>query len=379
MQVHWKIGVEIELLAPPGSTRADLAQALATEHGGRVRRVLHQDSEPSKVPGQAVFQNLTPGFEALDRDDQLVARCVDDLTLQADLDRQAAPKPGWWRMVSDDERLLRLLALHTDAALALPDALAALPALCGGQLLPAPGGIYRLIDSLGAPLAIAAPLPGERERPCELITPPIEHDHASRIDTLLQTARRLGFSLPREGATHIHFDAAPLCAANTIANLVNLLQTWGARLRLLCATPATFRRVGGWPESLRDCVNADDFHALPWDSALARLRALGLSKYTDFNLKNIAYARADRHTFEARIFAATTDTDQVIAVAALIEGLLRRCLEDDVIGPQPAQPWDGVEVCAWLNHLPLDAAAQALWCERARGTSPLAVTPTAAD
>lgn len=51
MQLHRKIGVEIELLAP--------------------------------------------GFEALEGDGGLVARCVDDLTLQDDLDRRASPKQGW--------------------------------------------------------------------------------------------------------------------------------------------------------------------------------------------------------------------------------------------------------------------------------------------
>lgn len=52
MQIAWKIGVEIELLAPPGSSRKTLAAFVADQHQGSVRSVLHQDSEPSKVPGR---------------------------------------------------------------------------------------------------------------------------------------------------------------------------------------------------------------------------------------------------------------------------------------------------------------------------------------
>jgi len=365
LNLQWKIGVEIELLAPPGVTRADLAAAVAAEHGGSVRIVLHQDSEPSAVPGQPVFYNLTLGFEALDADSRLLVRCVDDLTLQHDLNRQAQPRPGWWRILSDDERLLRLIDLHTDPSLPLPDALSKLAPMFNGQLLAAPGGIFRLIDSIGAPLALAAPLPGERERPCELITPPLLEDHAQQIEALLATARGLGFSIPLEGATHVHFDAEPLCSAHAMANLVNLLWTWGPRLRQLCATPPHFRRVGGWPETLLECVNQDDFRALPWPQARARLRALEPSKYCDFNVKNIAYAREDRHTFEARIFPAYTDTVQVIAAAALFEGILRHCCKPTEITPADLSPWRSEEVTDLLDQLPLDAAALRFWKARA--------------
>jgi hypothetical protein len=122
---NWRCGFEMELMAPAGRTRADLAHTLASACGGTVRRVLHADSEPSLVAGKPVFQNLTLGFEALDAGGALVARCVDDLTLQHDLDRHAAPRAGWWRVVSDDERLIRILARFLDAEADLPAALSA--------------------------------------------------------------------------------------------------------------------------------------------------------------------------------------------------------------------------------------------------------------
>jgi hypothetical protein len=362
MDLHWKIGVEIELLAPPGVTRADLARVLAAAKGGTVRRVFHQDSEPSKVPGRPIFYNLTLGFEALDANGDFIARCVDDLTLQDDLDRRAIPKPGWWRMVSDDERILRLLALHTDAEKELPDALQKLAPLFNGKLLEAAHGMYRLLDSAGSPLAIAAPLPGERERPCEIVTAPLARNHAAQLEGLLGAARQLGFVIPREGATHIHFDASPLCYANAITNLVNLLWAWGGRLRTLCATPPHFRRVGGWPESLLACVNAAGFRELAWDDAQAQLKALELTKYCDFNLKNIAYAREDRHTFEVRIFPAYVEVAPVMEAAALFQGILDYCLADDVRVPlQKPAPWHTGEVLAFVEALPLDDATRVHW------------------
>lgn len=326
MEIGWKTGVEIELLAPPGRTRLDLAQAIARDCGGTVRCVLHPDTEPSRVAGKPLFANLTPGFEVLDATGALVARCVDDLTLQADLDKSAPPKPGWWRVVGDDERILRLLAPRIDAALPLPEALAALPDWCHGQLEACSGGMWRLSDGLAAPLAIAAPLPGERERPCELISAPLSSDHAARIDVLLGQARALDFRLPVEGALHLHFDAGPLCHAAVIANLVQLLTSLGPALKQLCRTPGTFRRVGSWSPALIAAVQAPDFRDLDWPTACARLRATEPSKYCDFNLRNIAYARADRHTFEVRILPATLDTAQVLAALALFESVLRHCL-----------------------------------------------------
>ena len=105
------MGVEFELMAPPGTNRRDLACALAGP-GGTVTPVLHQDSEPSKVPGQPIFYNLTQGFAAHDVHGRRVAHTVDDITLQADLNPKTPPKPGWWRIVSDDRRVLHLARRH---------------------------------------------------------------------------------------------------------------------------------------------------------------------------------------------------------------------------------------------------------------------------
>lgn len=364
--IGWQCGFEIELLAPRGGSRADLAAAWARAAGGRVSRVLHPDSEHSFVQDRPVFHNLTLGFEAMDATGALVGRAVDDQTLLDDLDRQAPPRPGWWRVVTDDERLVRILARHIDAEAPLPEALRALPAALGAEIEACEGGVWRVLDAMRAPLALVAGLPGERERPCEVVTPPIREGHAERLEALLAPARALGFTVPVEGATHVHFDAGPLQDARVVANLVALLSHRALQLRRLCATPSTFRRVGGWSPALLDCVLDPDFAGLDWETARSRLAEARPTKYCDYNLRNLAFALPHRHTFEVRIFGATLETPPVVAAAALFEGILRRCVEGGPVRPRLPAAWSLGSVRRFLADLPLDSGTRAWWLDRAR-------------
>ncbi|HEY9609774.1 MAG TPA: amidoligase family protein [Allocoleopsis sp.] len=203
--LNWKIGFEIELMAPRGLSRQDLAESIASANDAGVRRVFHPQSELSHVPGTPVFHNLTLGFEVIDRQGNAIARCVDDLTLINDLDKTHEPQPGWYRIVSNDTRFLQLVTCQADPACELSEVLKPIASLFATTLEAGPGGMVRVADSTGNPIAIAAPLPGERERPCELITPPIDVNHFERLENFLSTSRSLGFTIPSEGATHLHF------------------------------------------------------------------------------------------------------------------------------------------------------------------------------
>ena len=369
MELDWKIGIEVELMAPPGANREDLASALAEQAGGRVRRFFHQESEPSQVPGTPIFHNLTLGFEALDANEKPLLKCVDDLTLQADFNKKCAPKPGWYRIVSDDERLLRLISRHGDASLGLPHALEGARALFGTEFYKGEGGMYRLVDEMQAPIAIAAPLPGERERPCEIITPPIEKNHLSRLTNIFKIAKELGFMLPAEGATHLHFDASPLCSALTIINLVRLIQPNALNLRRLVRTNPNCRRIGSWPKPLLELVNSHRFRTADWESAQELLGSLRLSKYCDFNLKNIAHAFDHLHTFEVRVLPSTLDADNIIRIAGLFEAILRRAINPEPVRPAKERLWRVADLKALLGDLPLDESHRRWWLRQA-GFSP---------
>lgn len=332
-ELGWRVGVELELMAPRGRSRRDLAERLAGA-GGQVQTFFHPQSEPSLVEGTPVFESLTLGFRAINAQGQPVADLVDDLTLRDRLDPKAPPVQGWYRIVSDQLRLLHLVRRLGSADGSMADAIGPTAAIFGTTPQPGPGGMLRVSDEIGTPICIAAPLPGERERPCEVVTPPITHALEERLEALLEPARSMGFYVPAEAATHIHLEAAPLESAHAVANLVELLHTWGDALKALVRTNPRCVRLGPLPLQLLQTVRATDFHGLAWPGARARLAALGLSKYVDFNLKNLAHPRPDKPTFEARIFPGSIQADPVVDQAALMVAIARRATGAPV-GPRP--------------------------------------------
>jgi len=324
--IDWKIGVEIELLAPKGASRETLAKRVAERVGGTVTRIFHPESETSAVPGQPVFENLTLGFRVADARGNWIANFVDDLTLQRDLDKRHAPQPGWYRLVADDARLLRLAARHCDAQAPLERVLTPFAALFGTEPERHDGGMVRVVDTNGSSIAIGAPLPGERERPCEIVTAPIEADHLAVLDHLLGDARALGFTIPHEGATHLHFDAAPMRSAGAVARLVALYEAHHATLRDFARSNPACVRTGGWPPELARVTGDTRFEALDWEAARARLARAGLRKWCDINLANLVNAPEDKDTVEFRIFPATLDAGQIMRWAKGCEAILRFCL-----------------------------------------------------
>lgn len=364
MQIDWKIGVEMELLAPPGRSRRDLAERLAAQAGGRIRPYFLPQSEPSQVDGVAVFHNLTLAYAVEDADGELVACCVDDLTLQADLDRHQPPEPGWFRVISDDMRLLRLVQRHGRADSGARAAVEGVAALFGTEVQQGEGGMLRVFDESGASVAIAAPLPGERHRPCELITPPMVADHAARLQALLEPARELGFTLPQEAASHIHFDGVTLQSAFLLRNLVRFLSTEGEILKRMVGTNPRCVRLGAWPETLIDTVEATDFLSLPWSVARERLLKAKLSKYCDYNLVNLVLDLPGKSTFEVRVLPGMQEPTEVIAAAALFEAVLRRARR--LVPRQPSHPWSRASALKLLSELPLSQEAREHWLLRVK-------------
>ncbi|WP_017654831.1 amidoligase family protein [Fortiea contorta] len=360
-ELNWKIGFEIELMAPKGLSRKDLAEAIALQYHGFVHRIFYPQSEPSHVPGTPLFHNLTLGFEVIDPQGNLIVRCVDDLTLQNDLDKTQQSQSEWYRIVSDDTRLLHLVMCQADPQAASTEVLKPIADLFATELEVGPGGMVRVADHTGNPIAIAALLPGERERPCELITPPIDHNHFQCLQLLLDKARALGFTIPYEGATHFHFDATKLCSPQVFANLVNILWTYGEILKKLVGTNPHCTRLGSWDEELLILVNDPDFCEMSWFDVQEYLGKLELTKYCDFNLKNLIHPIPDKFTFEARIFPAWLDPEPVIASAALMEAILNYAVSAPKIAPVAPWAWKLETVVDFLNILPISQDFRQIW------------------
>ena len=357
--LDWKTGFEIELMAPPGRSRRDLAEATAARIGGSVERFFHPQSEPSAVEGRPVFENLTPGFRVRDGAGAWVASFVDDLTLQRDLDRERAPVAGW-RIVADDGRLLRLVERHCDPDAEGDRTLEPLAALFGTEAQRHEAGMVRVVDERGRSVAIDAPLPGERERPCEIVTAPIEADHAAVLEGLLGDARSLGFTVPAEGATHVHFDGGPLCSARAIAGLVEVWTRHGEALKRLVGVNPRCVRLGDWPAGLAELTASEGFQAMDWVQARAALGGVGLTKYCDLNLANLLTGRTEKHTVEVRVLPAVRDTPPLMEAAALFEGVLGWCRDRE---SGEAAPRSLVDL---LIQSRMDEAARGRWLNAVR-------------
>ena len=317
-----KLGVEIELLAPVGVSREDLAHVIANRCGGTCKRFFHPQSEPSKVANTPVFENLTLGVVVEDREGCELVKCVDDLTLQDDLNPDALPKAGWYRIVSDDLRFLRLAMRHCDGNDPLDTVLNPLAEIFGREAEREASGMVRIADESDSAIVLGAPLPGERERPCEIVTSPISENHHARLEEFLQPARELGFTIPAEGAIHLHFDAAPLCSPATFGNLVRFFGIHSDEIKARFKTNPRCTRLGNWPVEIFDLITAPDFLTLSWSEAKERLREIKLVKFCDYNLANMILEPSGKHTFEVRIFPVWMDSGKIIEAASFFAQIL---------------------------------------------------------
>ncbi|MFI6428312.1 amidoligase family protein [Promicromonospora sp. NPDC050880] len=354
-----RIGFEIELLAPAGSDRQVLARALAARTGGEVRRSFHTDSEPSAVPGVGVFRHLSPAFDVVDGDGAPVARLVDDITLVADL-AGTTTRPGhrgWYRVLCDEPRLLRLIERSTDPGAALPEVLAPVAELFGTRV-EMRGGAARVNDTAGATVAVAMPLPAGRERPCEIVTPPVGANHGAVLDGLLGTARDLGFTVPAEAAVHLHLDGAPFRRPAAFANLVRLFGHWREPLWEALGTNPACRRLAPLPAELLRLVErpVPPGAGRTWAELAAGAREIGLTKYADVNLTQLVAPHPVRDTVEVRILPGALESEDVLRRAALVEGLVRRCLDDAPV-PRPGAAAASDPVAA-LRALAADGAGR---------------------
>jgi hypothetical protein len=329
-ELHRRTGFELELLAPRGSSRRTLADALAQACGGQVQPVWHEDSEPSLVKRLGRFLHLTKGFAVLRSSGELLCTLVDDVTIVADLDPTTAALPGWYRVLTDDPRLLRLLARVSDPAGPLETALDGAASLWGTAVEQL-GKVWRL-DAVGATIALATPAGGERERPCEIVTPPLVEAHAAALEELLGPARDLGFAVPLEAAVHVHVDGAPFRDPAALANVVRLFADWREPLRELFGTNPRCRRLAPLPAELVEVVAGTPTSEELRDAA----KRGGLTKFFDVNLTQLLRDDPIRDTIEIRILPGSMDTDEILERAAIVEGLLDRCLDPDPIPSAPA-------------------------------------------
>lgn len=333
----WKAGFEIELMAPRGSSRAALAREIAARAGGSVRRVFYPQSEIDTAGRVKGYETLTLGFEVLDARGLPVVRLVDDITLNADLDLDVEGASGWYRVLSTHKCVLDLVEARCDAEAPLEEVLAPLAELYRTAQRHGPQGM-RVVDSKSGTLAAALPLAGERERACELITPPLLAERAERLRFLLGAASESGFTVPKESATHVHFDGEALSNPKAFRNVVAVFHRFREILKARFRTNPACTRLGPWPDDLLSLVASERFVTLPWPEARRAIDSTRILKWCDFNLLNLVDPFASKRTFEVRILPTVLDAPTVVGWASFFERLLRRAVDAPLLTVLPTLP-----------------------------------------
>lgn len=312
--LNYAIGIEWELIAPKGKSRLDLAEKIKDRISGTINPFFIKQQEPNVKNRKEVFHNLTQGFKVFNKKGNWVCSLVDDITLQGNFDKSTPSPDNWYRIISNDSRLLRLCQNVCLASATRDKVLEPVAELYGTQIEPF-HNLLRVCDEDGLAVAAVAPYPGERERACELITAPLDNNQRETVQDLLHDADELGFQPGIESATHIHFDGAEFMSVKVIARLIQFFATHRASLMKYFGTNPENVRIAPQPEKLLNLTHGKSFLELPWEEASEAMIHAGAHKYCDLNIFNILSPRSQYKTIEFRIIGATMDTENTWGAA----------------------------------------------------------------
>ncbi len=314
-----RIGFEVELIGPVGSSRGALGRAMqAAVPRASLRRLLSTCSAPipdearptpktreqKRQPDPGCWDLISIGLEVRDSDGRWACRIVDDATIVDDL-RPDAWNPEWWHAVTDDRRIADLALRHCVPSSCPKAAFDPLARLFGGTVIEDDHGRWRIVDAFNRPVAVATRQTGQRERVSEVVTRPFvsrDWEELTReLTAVLEPARRLGFTVPSEAAVHFHLDAEPLRNPEVFARTLLAVHHHRDELRTMVATNTRCRNLGEIHHEVLEYVSQRSFMGLTWSEALPGLRRLPFSKFCDFNFRNVVFNTPGKPTFEVRI------------------------------------------------------------------------------
>ncbi len=317
-----RVGMELELLAPPRRSRRRLADEIARKLDGRVAMNWHYDSDRSQHPEFGPFAYLTPAFDVVGADGRAKVRLADDATIVTDLDGRAPGAKGWRRLLAGDRDWLLKLKPYLAPLAELDDDVDKAAAAFGLRVEPR-GRRLCLLDGDGQLVAEVAGVSGERPRVAEAISPPLTGGVQDWFDLVAGTATELDFGLPIEGATHLHYDAEPFRSPAAFRRLVLAFSGDLSGVRRRFASNTNCRGIGPLDPALADVVSADDYDELSWEEVRQRCRATGtLTKYCDINLQHLMADVPRIDTVEFRMLPATLDRERFAHLHGEVEALI---------------------------------------------------------
>jgi Putative amidoligase enzyme len=318
-----RCGFEIELMAPIGKSRETLAHSIAKAISGKVTRCFYPQSEVDTQKKSAGYETLTLAFKVTDRDGNWFATFADDITLNADINKNIKGESGWYRILTTEKVTRDLASRQCNASDALDSVLLPLAELFGTNQIIGSDEMH-IVDSHSATVAVALPLAGDRQRACEIITCPLESGHREVLDLVIENALSEGFILPREGAIHIHFDGARFLSPPAFRNLVVIFHRYRLLLKEQFKTNAHCTRLGPWPTDFLTLVGSDRFLTLNWEQAKSELDSTSIQKWCDFNVLNLIERFSQKCTFEVRILPSVLNAELIYSTACYFDVMLKK-------------------------------------------------------
>lgn len=330
-----RTGFELELLAPPGRSRADLAHNLAKEFQGRVEHGFKFHGGGHHTDGRKICK-LSPAWRVIDDLGQVLCTLVDDVTISAQLDRRAPPASTLYRLITDDVRLASWIERRCWGPDREPEQ--ALEALCvefAAQVgEPGRHGVKRpdqraVVDPHGQILCVVAELEIDRQRVCELVTSPLRrnqrHDLLAR---LLRCAQAQDFAIPAEAALHLHLDGEPWRDTETLCRLLHYAMRSRDSLHETFETNPRCRRLRPLADELQALVEETWQHlqarapAPPFEDFAAEIRDAGLDKFVDINVQGVVLPFPRQPTLELRFLSMSFELERIEAQLEQCEQLL---------------------------------------------------------
>lgn len=329
-----RTGFELELLAPKGKTRKELADRLARTWGGSVRYGLKFLGAFDQRGADEPLCKLNLAFR-VEKDGKQLVDIVDDCTIESELDREAKPIRGSFLLVTNDVRLG-----HWAEQVAWVDRLDVRAMLqpffdtfFGDLGEPGEGGVRRdqraVFDRLGNTLAVLSPPERDRERVAEIVTRPLlAAEREEFLADILDAARELEFFIPSEGALHVHYDAGPWRDTRRLAQLIDAFAAQRHRLRHAVQTNPACKRLGSYGDDVVGAAMeelsriANGNRATPFPEFAARILEAGTNKFVDLNIQGVVKKRPKQPTLEARFFPMAMEIDRIMDMLGTVEDFL---------------------------------------------------------
>ena len=139
----------------------------------------------------------------------------------------------------------------------------------------------------------------------------------------------MGYIVPFEGATHLHYDAHKIANSKIFKKIINYLYSQENKLTKHVQTNVNCRKLGSWDESLIELVNKPFFSNLSWKDACNEILKCKITKYCNFNILNFISNNPQKYTFEVRIFPGSICSYRIQQWSFLFAEILNFCCEHE--------------------------------------------------